>query len=351
MARDRFSQATKTSLARRAGYLCSFPGCNAVTVGPSCESATATANTGEAAHIAAASSGRNSRRYDPTMSPEERAAFDNGLWCCNTHAKLIDTDEATYTVPMLRHWRVLAEKRAEIRQIFGDVDFSLGHSDLKAVGLAPETISLNAHAEINQAIGTAIRCACIAEIAGTRVADTLRDFLVEYVRNSLTHGGASEASIAIENTSIRVIDNGSAFQLSELLQTSTRGGGLAYRALLELARIGAVSTLRSETGENHLYIPFVVSARDLPKANPCAISIDKAQVHRGPIDFTPVQDCDRVFLIAPDYSSYSDGPVFEGALRGVLADHPRVVLVFPDVSERVLKHFKDIFAPAEVVTW
>jgi hypothetical protein len=285
------------------------------------------------------------------MTADQRSAIENGIWCCNTHAELIDTDEVTYTVPMLKHWQSLAERRAQIRQSFGDIDLSLGHSDLRTIGLAPETISLRSLLGLNQDIGTAIKYACIADIAGKDVADTLRDFLVEYVRNALTHGGASEATIVIENASIRVVDQGSVFELSRLLDTSTQGGGLAYRALLETARIGSVSSRRTTAGENHLHIPFVTAARDLPKVNPCAMTIDYGQVHRGQIDFTPLQDCDRVYLIAPDFSVYSDGALYEIALRQVIADHPCVTIVFPDISDRVLKHFKQIFAPAEVVTW
>jgi hypothetical protein len=351
MARDNFTKPVKLALAKRAGFRCSFPGCNAITTGPSSEGSGATANTGEAAHIAAASSGTNSRRYDPNMTSAQRSAIENGIWCCNVHAELIDTDEVTYTVPLLQHWRELAERRAQIRQAYGDIDLSLGHGELRTIGLAPESISLNSASELNQAIGAAVRYACIADIAGKIVADTLRDFLIEYVRNALTHGDASEVAIAIENKSIKVTDQGAPFQVTRLLDTTARGGGLAYRALLATARIGSVSCRRLTTGENHLHIPFVTSPHDIPMANPCAMTIDRAQVRSGPIDFTPVRNCDRVYFVAPDFSVYSDGPLFERALRQVISEHPNVVLVFPDISDRVLEHFRQIFTPAEVVTW
>ncbi|MCP3994841.1 MAG: hypothetical protein GY722_07230, partial [bacterium] len=96
--RDDFSARTKRDLAARAGYACSFPGCAQPTSGPSAESESASVNVGEACHIAAAASGPGARRYDPSMSRAERSSIDNGIWMCRTHAKLIDSDEATYTV-------------------------------------------------------------------------------------------------------------------------------------------------------------------------------------------------------------------------------------------------------------
>jgi len=351
MARDNFSKTTKQALAKRVGFRCSFPGCNAVTSGPSSESSSASINTGEAAHISAASGGINSRRYDPNMTPKQRSAIENGIWCCNTHAKLIDGDELTYTIPMLNHWRTIAERRAQIRQSFGDIDLSLGHIELKAIGLAPETISLNSSSSLNQDIGVAIRHACIADISGKDIADTLRDFLVEYVRNALTHGNATEASITIEKEGITVVDKGSAFLLTRLLDASSQGGGMAYRALLETSRIGSISSRRTEAGENNLHIPFVVMPKDLPRINPCAINISHEQVHDGKIDISSLQGCDRVYLIAPDFSVYSDAPLYEEVLRQIITDQTSVTIVFPDISERVFEHFKATFAPANIVKW
>jgi hypothetical protein len=94
---NEFSSATKRSLALRAGYRCSL--CKGPTVGPSDESPTATTNIGVAAHICEASPG--SKRFDASMSPEQRSDISNGIWLCSDHAALIDRDEATYTTERL----------------------------------------------------------------------------------------------------------------------------------------------------------------------------------------------------------------------------------------------------------
>lgn len=108
--RDNFSEDTKNRAARRVGFLCSKPDCRCHTVGPSAESSRAVSNIGVAAHICAAAPG--GKRYNPKMTPEERMSIDNCIWLCQTDARLIDTDEATYTVELLQHWKSEAEDYA-----------------------------------------------------------------------------------------------------------------------------------------------------------------------------------------------------------------------------------------------
>jgi len=96
--RDDFASNIRSTLAGRAGYLCSI--CQANTIGPSSESLSSIANIGVAAHIAAASPG--GPRYDKSMSMSARSDIANGIWLCATHASLIDRDCATYTVERLQ---------------------------------------------------------------------------------------------------------------------------------------------------------------------------------------------------------------------------------------------------------
>jgi len=111
MPRDNFSPNIKRRLAERAGYLCSI--CNVITVGPSNESDTAINLTGVAAHITAASEGF--KRFDNSLTPEERAHIDNGIWLCNTHADLIDGDEVTFTTPYLKIIKQNHEQKIKLK--------------------------------------------------------------------------------------------------------------------------------------------------------------------------------------------------------------------------------------------
>lgn len=110
--RDEFSKWTKELAAKRVGYRCSFPNCGASTIGASMEGPTKTSLTGQAAHICAAAPG--GKRYDATMTSDERSSLDNCIWLCDYHARLIDTDATTYTVEKLHQWKKDAEAQSSL---------------------------------------------------------------------------------------------------------------------------------------------------------------------------------------------------------------------------------------------
>ncbi|HCG5509821.1 TPA: hypothetical protein NJ005_002784 [Vibrio parahaemolyticus] len=111
--RDEFPEKTKKILAERVAWHCSFPNCDAVTVGPSNTDPTNKINNGIAAHITAAAEG--GPRYDEKLSSEQRKSLDNGIWMCRQHGNLIDADYGKYTVADLKKWKLEAEKRASQR--------------------------------------------------------------------------------------------------------------------------------------------------------------------------------------------------------------------------------------------
>lgn len=102
-ARDDFPAPIRRALAARAGHRCSL--CKASTSGPSDEGPDAVVNVGIAAHITAAASGRGARRYDSSLTSEERRSIDNGIWLCGTCSTMIDRDEKTFSVEALRTTR------------------------------------------------------------------------------------------------------------------------------------------------------------------------------------------------------------------------------------------------------
>jgi hypothetical protein len=100
--RDEFSKEVKETLAKRVGTLCSNPQCSVPTYGPS-ESPSKSLNKGVAAHIRAAA--RGGPRYDPNISSEERKSISNGIWLCESCAKLIDSDQKRYTIGIIKRWK------------------------------------------------------------------------------------------------------------------------------------------------------------------------------------------------------------------------------------------------------
>jgi len=108
--RDNFSAPTKRTIAERAGYVCSFPRCARLTIGPSDDRASGITMTGTAAHIVAAASG--GQRSDAALTSAQRSSANNGIWMCAIHGKWIDDNPSIATVPTLLSWK--ADHEAEI---------------------------------------------------------------------------------------------------------------------------------------------------------------------------------------------------------------------------------------------
>lgn len=109
-SRDDFTSRVKDTLAKRVGFRCSNPSCRTLTSGPHLD-VDRSVSIGVACHITAAAPG--GPRYDSTLSPSERAAILNGIWLCQTCAKLIDSNEEFYTMELLREWKRGAEFNAD----------------------------------------------------------------------------------------------------------------------------------------------------------------------------------------------------------------------------------------------
>lgn len=107
--RAEFSEETKRTIAGRAGYQCSFPGCELITVGPGA-SHDDISISGVAAHIYSAANG--GPRGTGGLSEEERQEASNGIWLCENHAKLVDNNGGkSYPPSLLLSWKQLQEAR------------------------------------------------------------------------------------------------------------------------------------------------------------------------------------------------------------------------------------------------
>jgi len=109
--RDDFNSQIKDALSKRVGLRCSNPNCRALTSGPNSSEDKST-NIGVAAHITAASI--KGPRYEASMTPIERSSIRNGIWLCQSCAKLIDSDTLRYTVQLLQEWKIEAENETDL---------------------------------------------------------------------------------------------------------------------------------------------------------------------------------------------------------------------------------------------
>jgi hypothetical protein len=144
--RDEFPEQIRRALALRVGYRCSRPECGALTSGPQDDESKAV-NVGVAAHITAASQG--GPRFDPRLTPEERAAPANGIWLCQNCAKLVDSDLPRFTIELLQRWKI--DRKAQARRDVGRagteqnvrglmVELHVGHLVESGVGRTPKFV-------------------------------------------------------------------------------------------------------------------------------------------------------------------------------------------------------------------
>lgn len=109
MTRVDFSLKTKTIIAGRSGYRCSFPDCHRTTIGPGA-TVKEIANIGVASHIFAASEG--GPRGSGGLTEDELSSPENGIWLCATHAHLVDTNRGDkYPPALLLSYKTLHETR------------------------------------------------------------------------------------------------------------------------------------------------------------------------------------------------------------------------------------------------
>jgi hypothetical protein len=106
-----FPQRVRQAIAFRAQFVCSFPDCDSITVGPSSASDAGYVTSGEAAHIHAASA--DGPRYLATMTRDECVSIRNAIWLCARHHAIVDGDPVAYPADRLRQWRDAREKQAK----------------------------------------------------------------------------------------------------------------------------------------------------------------------------------------------------------------------------------------------
>lgn len=102
--RIEFSEITKDIIARRAGFKCSFPGCNKTLVGPGVEN-DKYITIGECAHIFSAVA--KGPRTNGGLSDAELKRPENGIYLCRNHHKIVDgkAKDNKYTSDLLARYK------------------------------------------------------------------------------------------------------------------------------------------------------------------------------------------------------------------------------------------------------
>ncbi len=104
-----FPAAVRRLLAERAGYQCSVLNCGKLTIGPG-QGSQSVVNMGMAAHIYAAVA--DGPRGNGGLSEQDLRSPDNGIWCCYSHGKIIDSEQGrSFSASELKAWKRLHEAR------------------------------------------------------------------------------------------------------------------------------------------------------------------------------------------------------------------------------------------------
>lgn len=112
--RIEFTASTKRILASRAGYQCSHPECDMITIGPG-DKSDQISSVGEAGHIYSAA--KNGPRGQNGLSEHDLKSVNNGIWLCKTHARLVDVNKGHgFTASQLISWKLLHEEAIKRKQ-------------------------------------------------------------------------------------------------------------------------------------------------------------------------------------------------------------------------------------------
>ncbi len=113
-----------------------------------------------AAHITAASPG--GPRYDSSLTSEDRKSIGNGIWLCQSCAKLVDNDEIRYTKEVIFQWKQGAEQET-LREV----------ESLSVVGRwkTPEPIPASPLTGYAKTVGASVQCGIVT--AGVRSVASL----------------------------------------------------------------------------------------------------------------------------------------------------------------------------------
>ena len=333
--RDEFSAEVKRSLAHRVGFICSYPDCNALTTGPSAESTKAINSSGMACHISSAAGGPGARRFNPTMTSEERTSIENGIWMCYSHGHIIDNDEKRFTIDVLEKWKIIAELKAQFRnENKGRMDIPI--DVFKGLNLPEQEFILREGDDFNKLVGDAIRDSCISTLWGQEYTGPVRDLLIEMVLNSFKHGGAKQVEVNIKNNVIEVIDNGKKFDPLTLYQgTKLSGGTCAVKIIIDQFEGRILATYDRVGYDNKVILGFIRSGEFVTKNTDCWTSVQKSDAFTKSVDINVSKNCNAIYLFLREYICISDVIRLSHSYKPQLFEGKIVVFIVNTASVKV----------------
>lgn len=128
------SYPTKLLLAYRSGDRCALPDCGRE-LSPDSEDGDPI-NVGEAAHIAGEHDGKGklkqSARYDPNMTDEDRNHYNNLIYLCGTcHTKIDSIPQGEKDYPVDRLQKLKEDHERKVREAVSEAFYEIGFPELE----------------------------------------------------------------------------------------------------------------------------------------------------------------------------------------------------------------------------
>lgn len=269
---------------------------------------------------------------------------------CYSHGKLIDTDETTYTVEVLKAWRQLAELRARLSQESGrDIELN---PRLLAQYPMPEYCTDIFELETGlKTIGDAIEASCMPQIWGKGISRAIRDALIEISQNSLTHGKATSVKLKILQRSVQLTDDGGKFNPLLLNETSKGGCGLAIGFLLRDFGKSLYYSHKNIEGLNVIEFSWVSSQDEIRALTTCTTDVPAELFWGNDIDLKIPPECKRVYLLFPPYFALSWARRMPDLLRKYINEGQEIFLVGESLSNGVVEFLKDCLPDVHVINF
>ena len=258
---------------------------------------------------------------------------------------------------MLKKWREMAYFRAQWRQEFG-ADKPLPQKRLVEIGFANETLTFTSLGNETKAIGCALLDSCVPVVWGDELSHAVRDVLVEIVRNTFTHGGASSCKIIIHRRSISVTDNGADFNWLDLPSSlNARGGASAVKT--RFAQFGDKLLLgaKRHNDENQTTIALALSIEDMAIVSPCSVELEEKEwdeIRRKrqipSLWFSAETEmCRILYVVLPEFLPHSDAILLSEILQNQSGQKRQIVFVAKNTSSGVKEYLLDMFPSARML--
>ena len=204
--------------------------------------------------------------------------------------------------------------------------------------LVEDQITLEGVGSENATIGNAILHSCVHEIWGKELAEAVRDLAIELVRNAFEHGNATEFAMSIQPQKIVLSDNGKPFRYQDILREQhKRGGAAAMQRLLDYHSDHVVLAPVHRGVGNELTIALIHRRDDIPEVTSCFHKFTERDIKARNCSFPTLSECDRTYLILPNFLTFSDAFNFAAFLKRNQFDPKKYIIVVQGLSDGVLE--------------